>query len=358
MKLIQKKLNTFFKNQLADQLTPLKITKGRQFGRNGDEKYLSGTPWPIIAESELWESKAIRRLQFKTQVICRPENPHIRNRMVHTFDVISIITRAATQLGLNVDFGRVIAIAHDLGHGPYGHLFETITKIKHPVNGANILHHIERKGVGLNLNYEIYKAVINHSRDRADVYIDGKEISEISLLVWADKIAYTFSDINDLKREGLLSEKDMPEGILRLGVGINTQRKREESCIIALVEESLEKGRISFAEYEEAKIFKEIRDWLYKNVYTQLDYKEERIIMGEELKMALEHIKDNDLCGNLAPPFALSFATDPEIKDLIKKLNKGNLSRKERGEINIPSLAEIIPPLKGKKIDHTKSPLW
>lgn len=351
--MIQKKLNTFFK----DQLTPLKTTKGRQFGRDGDEKYLSGIPWPIIAESELWESKAIRRLQSKTQVFCQPENPYIRTRLIHTFDVISVITRAAAQLGLNVDFCRVIAIAHDLGHGPYGHLFETITGIKHPLNGAVILHYIERKGVGLNLNYEILKAVMNHSRDRTAISIDEKEISEISLLVWADKIAYTFSDVNDLKREGLLSEKDMPEGILKLGKGINAQRKREQSCIVALVEESMEKGRVSFAECEEVKIFKEIRDWLYKNVYTQLDYKEERIIMGEELKMALEHIEDNNLCGDLASEFALSLATDQEIKNLIEKLNKGNLSKEERGEINIPSLAEIIPSLKGKKIDHTKSPL-
>ncbi|MDP3057413.1 MAG: HD domain-containing protein [bacterium] len=352
--MIQKKLNTFFK----EPLDPLKTTRGRQFGRNGDEKYLTGIPWPIIAESELWESKAIRRMPFKTQVFCQPENPHIRNRMIHTFDVISVIVRAAAQLGLNIDFCRVIAIAHDFGHGPYGHLFETITGIKHPLNGANILHHIERKGIGLNLNYEIYKAVMNHSRDRADVHMDEKEISEISLLVWADKIAYTMSDTNDLKREGLILEKDMPEGILKLGNGINAQRKREESCIIALVEESLEKGKISFTESEEAKIFKETRDWLYKNIYTQLDYKEERIIMGEELKIALEHIRDNSLCGNLAPEFALSLATDPEVRNLIKKLNKKNLSKKKREKINIPSLSEIIPSLNGKEIDHTKSPLW
>ncbi len=352
--MIQKKLNTFFK----DRLSPLKITKGRQFGRNGDEKYLSGILWPIIAESELWGSKAIRRLQSKTQVICQPENPHIRNRLVHTFDVVSVIIRAGSLLGLNVPFCRTIAIAHDLGHGPYGHLFETITGIKHPLNGANILHHVERKGVGLNLNYEIYKAVINHSRDRINVYVDEKEISEISLLVWADKIAYTWSDTNDLIRVKLLLEEDMPEEILKLGSGINAQRKREESCIMALVEESLEKGKISFAESEESKILKETRDWLYKNVYTQLDYKEERILMGEELKTALEYISDNDQCGNLAKEFALSFATDIEIKDLIKKLNKKNLSKKEREKISIPSLAEIIPSLKGKEIDHTKSPLW
>jgi hypothetical protein len=77
------------------------------------------------------------------------------------------------------------------------------------------------------------KAIINHSRDRADVRIDEQEISEISLLVWADKIAYTFSDINDLKRVGMLFEKDMPEGILKLGTGKNA-KKKENNHVLSL----------------------------------------------------------------------------------------------------------------------------
>lgn len=350
----QQKLNILFK----ESLKPLKTTKGREFGNNDDEKYLYGIPWEIKAESKLWESKAIRRLCRKTQVVCVPDNPHIRTRMIHTFDVVSVIVRAASLLGLNVPFCRTEAIAHDLGHGPYGHLFETITGIKHPLNGAVILHRIERKGAGLNLNYEVYKAVMAHSRDRADVSINEKEINEISLLVWADKIAYTFSDINDLKREKILFEEDMPEELFKLGTGKNAQRKREQSCIIALVEESLRKGRISFEESEEAKIFKETRNWMYKNIYTQLDFKEERIIMGEELKTALAHIRDNGQCGNLAPEFALSFATDQEIKKLIQQLSGKNLVGRELEKITIPSLSEIIPSLKGMEIDHKESPLW
>lgn len=343
------------------KLTPLLLKGGRKHKRNDDDKCYWSLDPALIDESKISQSKGIRRLGDKTQVHCglRKSNFHIRNRLIHTLEVKAISVIIAELLGLNVNFCRTIALGHDIGHPPYGHLGEKVLGINHAFNGAIILQEVERKGAGLNLYKETIAAIISHSRDNTALWLDENLPNEINVLILADKIAYTFADINDFERVGMLSEKNLPEEIFNLGKGINAQRMRTNACITALVDESLEKGKISFFESREAKIFKDIREWMYKNMYNPLDFSEERLLMKHNLKEVVEYLEFSRNCGNLNPRFAASLMTDKEVGEIAKLLQKTGATRSEIDQLfDSLSINEIIGSLKGKEIDHNKSPLW
>lgn len=338
-------------------LKPLRISKGRKFRRDDDDRYLFGLdPW-LLDETKILQSKALRRLPEKTQVHSLPFNPHIRNRMIHTLEVTAISVETASILGLNVNFCRAAALGHDVGHVPYGHAGEEVLEINHALNGVVILQEVERKGAGLNLTWEVVNAIMSHSRsrfkDKKELSIDKRQPNEASLLVLADKIAYLFSDFNDFQRLGMLKNKEVPEEFFEFGAGPNAQRKRVASCLEALIEESLDKGRISFSESEIAKKFRGIRDWMYEEMYFKKEWENSKM---EDLKMIVEYFRENDdLCGNLDPNFVVSLMTDREADYLAEILRDRKPSQ---GEISRLSLMEIIPSLNGKEIDHTKYDFW
>jgi dGTPase len=337
-----------------NKLIATTVTKGRRFSvRNDDDGYsFSVNPYRLDI-AKILQGKSIRRLADKTQVHSLPSNPHIRTRLIHTFEVVANSTLVADELGLNVNLCEAIAWGHDVGHTPYGHTGEEVLGINHAVNGAVILQEVERKGAGLNLTREVIDGIISHSRNKKDLFIDKRKSNEISLIVYIDKISYTFSDFNDFQRLGMFRDKEIPEAIFRLGNGINAQRKRTEACIEALVSESIEKGIISFSESEIAREFKETRDWMFKEMYHPLDWENEK----ENLKTVIEYFEGDGLefCDNLHPNFVVSLMTDKEANWLSEILRNRNPTMEE---INRLSLMEIIPPLNGKTIDHTKYDLW
>ncbi len=338
-------------------LSPLKVSKGRRFRKDNEDSYLFGLdPW-LLDEANILQSKALRRLPEKTQVHSLPLNPHIRNRMIHTLEVAAISVEAASMLGLNVNFCRAAALGHDVGHVPYGHAGEEVLKIDHALNGVVILQEVERKGRGLNLTWEVINAIMSHSRshfkDKRELSIDKKQPNEASLLVLSDKIAYLFSDFNDFQRLGMLKNKEIPEEFFELGGGPNAQRRRVASCLEALIEESLNKERISFSESEVAKKFRKIRDWMYEEMYFKKEWEDSKM---EGLRIVVEYFRENDnLCGNLDPNFVVGLMTDREA-DWLAEILKDRKPTQE--EINRLSLMEIVPSLNGKEIDHTKYALW
>lgn len=345
----------------GERLTPLQLKGGRRHQRRDDDALFWSLNPATIDELKILQSKGLRRLQEKTQVHCklREFNLHIRNRLTHTLEVAAVSVEIAGLLGLNVDFCRAIALAHDIGHPPYGHLGEKVLRINHAFNGAIVLQEVERKGAGLNLCKETVAAIMYHSRDNIPLSLDKNLPSEMNVLILADKIAYTFSDINDFQRVGMLDEKDLPREVFKLGKGPNAQRMRIASCIRALVEESLEKGTVSFQESKEAEIFKKIRDLMYKIMYNPLDFSEERMMMKANLGEVLEYLEFGGKCGNLNPRFATSLMTDKEVNKSANLLRKESATREEMNELfNSLSISEIIRSLKGKEINHRKNPLW
>ncbi len=162
---------------------------------------------------------AFRRLEYKTQVFVYHEGDHYRTRLTHTIEVAQISRTIAKALGINEELSEAIALAHDLGHPPFGHkgeeelsrLMEGHGGFEHNLHSLRILEYIERRYPGfkgLNLTWEVREGIAKHSSEHdhpgiIDEYEPDKAPSlEAQIVDIADEIAYNNHDIDD----GLSSE--------------------------------------------------------------------------------------------------------------------------------------------------------
>ena len=261
-------------------------------------------------------SLAYRRLFEKTQVFPSPMSPHIRNRGLHTNDVISTATLISETLGLNTSLVRAGCLGHDLGHAPFGHFGERwITKnsgkpFHHAVFSVIISQLIERQGAGLNLCWETLLCILHHSRThQLDLFLVSNHPLEFNVVMFADKISYVFADIRDWLRF-------YPAASLK-GSNIDyfgkTQRERVANCIIALIKESAEKsnkkGIVSFSESETAKNFVELLSWMYENVYNKMTFTAQEVYFSA----IIEYFKAELFFNGWDPYLLLALMTDDEV---------------------------------------------
>jgi len=325
-------------------------TRGRQ-----DEWQRSMDPFlrDIIA---IQGSDPFGRLFGKMQVFSTPLNNLVSNRGTHTGKVVAIAIQIAYILGLNIYLCIAIALGHDVGHCPYGPNGCRILGIKHPLNGVIILQEI----AGLNLTREVVLGILYHSLDKNNLDNGEKLSNEAFTVAVSDKIAYLPEDLIDFRRIGMLKNLTLPEELKIFGFdnGKDFPTEMRRICINALIKESLQEGRVSFSKSEVAIAFQKIRTWAYTNVYNKLDNMPDRAYHKTNLDLALKYFVDNGLAENLAPEFVISIMTDEDVNILAKILKKGYITPAEEEQINQLSIFEIIRSLKGKKIDHTKNPLW
>ena len=166
-------------------------------------------------------SKAFRRLKHKTQVFIAPLGDHYVTRLTHTLEVSQIARTIARALNLNEDLTEAIALGHDLGHTPFGHIGEDeLDKIlpdgfRHARQSLNIVERVEREGRGLNLTWEVRQGILNHSKPRGDFLAardDGITL-EAQIVRTSDAVAYINHDLADAFRAGLISEDDLPSSV-------------------------------------------------------------------------------------------------------------------------------------------------
>lgn len=172
---------------------------------------------------------AFRRLDFKTQVFLPHEGDHFRTRLTHTIEVAQIARSIARNLGLNEDLAEPIALAHDLGHTPFGHSGEDILDelladcggFNHNRQSLRIVDFLEQRYAhhpGLNLSYEVREGLAKHATrvEMTHPDFDKAERSTLEATVadLADEIAYNAHDIDDGLRSGLITLGDLrPLGI-------------------------------------------------------------------------------------------------------------------------------------------------
>lgn len=174
-------------------------------------------------------SRAFRRLEYKTQVFLNGTGDHLRTRLTHTMEVAAITRNIARALKLNEDLAETIALAHDLGHSPFGHKGETVLNrlmkkhggFEHNRHSLRIVEELEQKYPrfpGLNLSWEVREGLIKHytSYDHPSKRkgFEAKSSSlEAQVANLADEITYYSHDLDDGLDSGLLSEKELSKEV-------------------------------------------------------------------------------------------------------------------------------------------------
>ena len=167
--------------------------------------------------------KAFRRLKHKTQVFIAPLGDHYVTRLTHTLEVSQIARSIARALNLNEDLTEAIALGHDLGHTPFGHIGEeTLNELspfgfRHNEQSLRVVDRLERGGKGLNLTWEVRDGIVKHSKTRADILGEGwgtVDTLEGQVCKIADSIAYLNHDIDDALRAGIIIEGELPHSAI------------------------------------------------------------------------------------------------------------------------------------------------
>lgn len=178
-------------------------------------------------------SRAFRRLENKTQVFTRRYSDHFRNRLTHTIEVSQISRTIASELELNEDFVETLALAHDIGHPPFGHsgeqtlnaaMQEYNDSFDHNLHALHIVEQFEQRYAdfpGLNLTFEVREGIIKHSCDYsaaefphlAEYLLDQRPPLEAQLIDLTDEIAYTTADLDDGLEARILTLEQIRSGV-------------------------------------------------------------------------------------------------------------------------------------------------
>ncbi|MEZ5753142.1 MAG: deoxyguanosinetriphosphate triphosphohydrolase [Paracoccaceae bacterium] len=189
-------------------------------------------------------SSAFRRLKHKTQVFIEHEGDYYRTRLTHSIEVAQVARTLASALGLNTDLAEAIALAHDLGHTPFGHTGEDALALlmapfggfDHNAQALRIVTSLERHYAdfdGLNLTWETLEGIAKHNgpltnadgtprkgplpaalaeyNARHDLWLHTHASAEAQVAAVADDVAYNHHDLHDGLRSGLFTEDDLME---------------------------------------------------------------------------------------------------------------------------------------------------
>ncbi|HWR36474.1 MAG TPA: deoxyguanosinetriphosphate triphosphohydrolase [Clostridia bacterium] len=206
---------------LADYAVQVQHSRGRRF-------HESAHPYRNDFQRDrdrIIHARAFRRLENKTQVFTRRLSDHFRTRLTHTIEVAQISRTIAAALSLNVDLVETLALAHDIGHPPFGHAGEKALdaamrehgeSFDHNLHALRIVEQFEHRYIdfpGLNLTFEVREGIIKHSHDYdvdahpelAEYLLNQRPPLEAQLIDLTDEIAYNTADLDDGFEAKLLS---------------------------------------------------------------------------------------------------------------------------------------------------------
>jgi dGTPase len=217
---------------------------------------------------------SFRRLKHKTQVF--PQvfgeasgratiGDHFTVRMTHTLEVQQIARTIARALRLNEDLTEAIALGHDLGHTPFGHVGEGVLskmlgrKFHHAEQSLRIVEVLENDGRGLNLTWEARDGVVGHSWA-----LPAPATLEAWVVRFADRIAYLNHDLTDAMRAGIVGLDDVPGPVLTaLG---RTHSERISALVHGVVDASAGRDTVDMAP-DQLDAMDQLRRFMFKSVY-------------------------------------------------------------------------------------------
>jgi len=232
--------------------------------------------------------KSFRRLKHKTQVFLAPEGDHYRTRLTHTLEVAQIARTIARALRLNEDLTEAIALAHDLGHTPFGHAGERCLNrlmdggFRHYEQSVRVVERLENTGRGLNLTWEVRDGILHHTKGDVAATLEGR------IVRWADQIAYVNHDMDDAIRAGVLGEENIPLE-LHMQLGDSTVA-RIDTLVGAMIRASGEDIAMA-ADVE--PYFHELHSFMYEYLYLNSEAKQEESKVDGILSALFEYYVSN-----------------------------------------------------------------
>ena len=296
--------------ELELRLSPFAVQSARSRGREVSEK-----PSPMRTEFQrdrdrIIHCKAFRRLKHKTQVFIAPLGDHYVTRLTHTLEVAQISRTIARALNLNEDLSEAVALGHDMGHTPFGHIGESELDALHPAGfrhshqSLRIVEQLEKEGEGLNLTWEVRHGIVSHSKPRGDFL--GSDLTEGLSLEGqicriSDAVAYLNHDLADAFRAQLLKEGSLPDDVVRV-VGA-THSQRIDSMVTDIVESSwAASGQTDSPRDERPSISMSLamrdavnilREFMFTNVYIPEDQGEEGQAARRIVRLLYRHFNEN-----------------------------------------------------------------
>lgn len=207
--------------------------------------------------------KAFRRLKHKTQVFLSPESDHYRTRLTHTLEVAQIARTIARALRFNEDLAEAIALAHDLGHTPFGHAGERALSniypggFTHYAQSVRVCRVIEKNGNGLNLTHEVLDGIMNHTKGEWPHTPEGK------IVRFSDRIAYINHDIDDAITAGVFSEDSIP---LEYREVLGFRKSERINTLVKSIVENTEKDDVKMDERINSA-YENLHTFMYDSVY-------------------------------------------------------------------------------------------
>ncbi len=224
-----------------ESLSPYAVKSKSSRGRLNYEE-----PCPIRTafqrdRDRIIHSKAFRRLKHKTQVFIAPLGDHFVTRLTHTLEVSQVARTISRALNLNEDLTEAIALGHDLGHTPFGHVGEDVLNevyhrgFRHNEQSLRVVDFLENDGQGLNLTWEVRDGIVNHAKTKVEVL--GRDWGKVNTLEGevcklADIVAYVNHDIDDAIRAGIITEDDLPLSAIAVLGHSRSQRINTMVCDI------------------------------------------------------------------------------------------------------------------------------
>jgi len=300
-------------------LSPLAAKSSESRGRERPEE-----PCPLRTafqrdRDRIVHSKAFRRLKHKTQVFIAPEGDHYRTRLTHTLEVAQVARTVARSMALNEDLAEAIALGHDLGHTPFGHLGEDVLDerlralvargawrpeaggageqgFRHAAQSLRVVDCLEGER-GLNLTWEVRDGIREHSADGRPATLEGQVVQH------ADRIAYLNHDIDDAVRAGVLRIESIPAPVT--GVLGDVHARRINTMVTDIVRNGLERGVVAFSpEVGEAADL--LEEFMFENVYLGPATEPARARASRLLGLLFDHLLEHP--EELEGPFGLDRA--------------------------------------------------
>lgn len=272
-----------YQEALEDQiLSPYATRSSQTLGREVEEPLC---PLRTVFQRDrdrILHSKAFRRLKHKTQVFFSPVGDHYRTRLTHTLEVSQVSRTIARALRLNEDLTEAIALGHDLGHPPFGHMGERILNeliadgFHHYLQSVRVARHIEK----LNLSIEVQDSIAKDGAEEPTA-LEGQ------LVKMADRMAYLHHDVEDSIRAGQMKEEDLPSEIVSvLGRDRDTRLNRMILDIVHTSRTCFDQGKPQIAlSPDVSQAMAALRTWMFEHIYlaplqTNQSQKVRRLLSG------------------------------------------------------------------------------